>query len=80
MSKIDNQYRSDEKLIPLTEWPNYHPWPTVSGLRYLVFHADKNGFADVVVRAGGRVLIHERRFFEWAEKNNTPIYDQYNGS
>lgn len=76
MSETENIYKHDDRLIPLTEWPDYHPWPSVSGLRHLVFHADKNGFAEVVVRVGGRVLLNERRFFEWAHNNNSPVYDR----
>ncbi len=43
--------RRKPRLIPLTEWPNYHPWPTVSGLRHLVFYSYKNGF-DAVASEG----------------------------
>lgn len=64
------------RLIPLTEWEKFHPWPTTAGLRHLVFFADKKGFSDVVVRKAGRVLINEQKFFEWAEKTETPVYDR----
>jgi len=58
------------KLIPLTEWPNYHPHPSIGGLRHLVFHAQKNGFNKVIRRIGRRVLINEAAFFEWVELQN----------
>lgn len=56
------------RLIPLTEWPQHHVWPTIGGLRHLVFHAQTNGFAAVVRRVGRRVLIDEAAFFEWVER------------
>ena len=58
------------RVIPLTEWPKFHPWPPLGGLRHLVFHANRNGFNKVVKRAGRRVLIDEAAFFEWLEESN----------
>lgn len=58
------------RVIPLTDWNKYHPWPPTGGLRHLVFHSDKNGFKEVIRRAGRRVLIDEVAFFEWVETNN----------
>jgi len=57
-----------DRLIPLTKWGEYHPWPSVGGLRYLVFFAETNGFQACVRRAGRRVLIKEKAFFEWVDK------------
>ncbi len=62
--------KKSERVIPLTEWPNHHPWPPVGGLRHLVFFADQNGFGRVIRRAGRRVLIHEGAFFRWLEEQN----------
>jgi hypothetical protein len=58
------------RLIPVTKWPEHHAWPPIGGLRHLIFHADKTGFAHCLVRVGRRVLIHEDRFFEWTERQN----------
>lgn len=55
------------RLIPLTKWPEFHPWPTVAGLRYLVFHEHTNGFASCVRRVGKRVLIDEQAFRDWVD-------------
>jgi hypothetical protein len=59
-----------DRLIPVTKWPDYHPWPPVGGLRHLIFHEHTNGFSHCVVRKGRRVLISERRFFEWANSKS----------
>ncbi len=58
------------RIIPLTDWPRYHPWPPLGGLRHLVFHAKATGFDRVVKRAGRRVLIDERAFFKWLDERN----------
>lgn len=56
------------RYVPVTKWPEYHAWPAVGGLRHLIFNAQKNGFNKVIVRAGRRVLIDERAFFEWLDE------------
>ncbi len=61
---------SKSKLIPLTKWPEHHPWPSPAGLRYLVFHAAANGFHKVIRRVGRRILIDEEAFFAWVEEQN----------
>lgn len=53
------------KLIPVTEWPQHHPWPPIGGLRHLIYHAHVNGFDQVIRRIGRRVLIDEQSFFDW---------------
>ena len=58
---------SRTRLIPVTQWKDYHPWPPIGGLRHLIFFEKTNGFHHCVVRLGRRVLIDEERFFEWAE-------------
>ena len=56
------------RLIPLTEWPNYHPCPPIGGLGHLVFHSRTNGSSVCVKRAGRRVLIDEAEFFRFVER------------
>jgi hypothetical protein len=58
------------RLIPVTQWNNYHTYPTIGALRALIFNADKNGFNKVIRRIGGRVLLHEQAFFKWVEEIN----------
>lgn len=56
-----------QRLIPVTQWPEYHSWPPIGGLRHLIFHADKNGFDACLIRVGRRVLIDEQAFFKWVD-------------
>ena len=57
---------SCNRLIPVTKWNEYHPWPPIGGLRYLIFHEKTNGFDSVTIRIGRTVLIDEEAFFAWA--------------
>ena len=52
------------RLIPVADWPNFHPWPPIGGLRHLLFHRRSNGLERAVVRSGRRLLIDEAVFFE----------------
>lgn len=58
------------RLIPLTDWPKHHPWPPLGGLRHMVFHAKTNGFNKVLKRCGRRILIDEKKFFEYIDEQN----------
>jgi len=58
------------RLFTVADWCKTHPWPPVGGLRHLVFHADKNGFASCIRRCGRRVLIDEAAFFQWVDSQN----------
>jgi hypothetical protein len=59
------------RLIPVKDWGKFHLWPSVGGLRWLIFNAKTNGFDRVVRRCGGRVLIDEAAFDEWTKSNNS---------
>lgn len=58
------------RLIPAVDWPKYHPWPPLGGLRHLIFHCKTNGFAKVFKKCGRRILIDEKKFFEFVEEKN----------
>lgn len=60
------------RVIPVTKWPEEHPWPSIAGLRHLIHFESENGFNTVVRRIGGRVLIDETAFFAWVERSNAP--------
>jgi hypothetical protein len=59
------------RLIPVTDWSKYHPYPPIGGLRHLIFHGKTNGFDQVVRRIGRRVLISEKDFFLWVEQQRS---------
>jgi hypothetical protein len=49
-----------------------HPQYTVRAIRHSIFFEDTNGLKEsgAIVRNGGRILIHEERFFAWIEKRS----------
>lgn len=58
------------RLLTIAQFASEHPWPSQGGLRFLVFNEKKNNFHSVVKRVGKRVLIDERKFFQWVENLN----------
>lgn len=59
--------KEQSREIPLTEWNEHHPDPSVKALRMLVFRSKENGFDMVIRRRGKRVLIDENAYFRWRE-------------
>lgn len=59
---------SPPRLIPVTDWNKYHSYPSIGGLRHLIFYGKANGFERVVRRIGRRVLISEQDFFQWVDQ------------
>jgi len=59
----NEQPTSEKRLIPLSDWNKFHPWPPLGGLRHLRFFCETNGFDNVFKKVGRRVLIDEKEFF-----------------
>lgn len=59
--------KKQNRLIPITQWKNYHPWPPIGGLRHLIFERKENGFGKVLKRPNRVWLIDEKAFFKWVE-------------
>ena len=72
MPSADEQTNTptNSRLIPLTKWNDYYPWPPLGGLRHLVFHSRTNGFSKVVRRIGRTVLLDENAFHAWVREQN----------
>ena len=49
-----------------------NPAFTAGGIRHNIFQEDSNGLKEskAIIRNGGRILIHEERFFAWIEKRS----------
>jgi len=60
------------QLIPIDDWPKFHPWPTAHGLRYYVKKRHTNGLDkfNAVLRVGRRILIDQDRFHKWVDAQN----------
>lgn len=59
-----------KRLIPVSRWPDYHDYPSIAGLRSLIFNAKSNGFATAFKRVQKRVLIDEDEFFACIDRLN----------
>lgn len=56
------------RIIPLSEWDKFYPYPTVAALRQYYFKRKTNGFSNVVEYGGnnnGRILLDEVKVFDW---------------
>jgi hypothetical protein len=66
------QPQEQSRLIPLSEWNDHHVYPTVGTLRQYKFYNTRN-FIEECLEFGGadgnRILIDEKKFFEWQRKN-----------
>lgn len=71
VNEIKQKQPSSRKLIPVTKWNDYHPWPPIGGLRHLIFNEKTNGFQSAFKRVGGRVLVDESEFFDCVERQNS---------
>jgi hypothetical protein len=65
--------RPRARLLTVEQFAQEHSWPPVGGLRWLIFHEKSNGFDQVVVRVGRRVLIDEDKFFTWARSGQQGV-------
>lgn len=71
LEKMLNPEKNEKKsrLIELSKWNKFHPYPTVGALRQYKFYNTDN-FEEVLEFGGingGRVLINEDKLFEWLE-------------
>ena len=55
------------RLIPVAQFNKYHPDPTPSAIRWLIYK-NITGFRRCVVRRGSRVLIDELEYFKWLDE------------
>jgi len=71
---------SNDNVAPEANWTyqtikqfcQRNPAFTAGGVRHNIFYEETNGLKEsgAIVRNGGRILIHEERFFEWIEKRS----------
>lgn len=60
---------SFENLKTVRQVAELNPAFSESALRWLIFNSTKNGFDDVIVKLGRRVLIDTQRLDKWVERN-----------
>ena len=62
---------SFEDLKTVRQVAELNPAFSENGIRWLIFNRERNGFAQVVVKLGGRVFLDINKLNEWVEKNQT---------
>lgn len=69
LSLQNNMREEQTRYIEVSKWNNYHPYPTVSGLRNLINRSKENGFDEhnVIHRQNGRLFVNEKNYFKWFE-------------
>ena len=70
VSKVNKQKSPDTRYIPVSQFDQYHPWPTPQSIRNRIHKASRGidpGFLNCIKRAGGRVLVDEQAFLTWLE-------------
>jgi len=56
------------RIIPLSQWNEFHVWPTVPSMRRIIrIYGNLNG---AIFRVGKRILVDEKLFFEWAKNKD----------
>ncbi len=58
------------ELIPVSEFNNFYPYPTVGALRQLIFYNPDNFVGKVIRRIGKCLYVKAPTFFEWVEEVN----------
>lgn len=58
------------ELLTVKQFAKEKGFISESGLRYLIFNADTNGFEKVIKRIGRKVLIDIQAFELWLEEIN----------
>lgn len=56
------------RYIPVPKWKEYHSWPSIGSLRWLIFNAKHNGLEHCLRRVGRRILINEQAFWAWVDQ------------
>ena len=64
------------KYYTVKQFVEYHPGLTRGSLTKLIFHADKNGFNEVIRREGRKVLIDSVAYDTWLKNKNIKEEDK----
>ena len=76
MQQQPQQKTQTTRYIPIPKWGHHHEWPSIGGLRHLVFYKDSNGFATAFKKVGRIILIDENEFFACIERQNGASNEQ----
>ena len=68
----DSNPDPDRIFDTVPQFTKAEPAFTEGGTRWLIFNERKNGLKEsgAIIRVGGKVLIHRKRFFKWMDAQN----------
>ncbi len=61
------QNENSRTLLTVRQFANKHPAFPEGSLRYMIFHAETNGFKECIRRIGRKLLLDEAKVFEWVD-------------
>lgn len=67
MQDFQNNGRS---LLTVRQFAEKHPAFSEGSLRFIIFHARRNGFSQCIRRIGRKVLLNEAAVFRWIDARN----------
>ncbi len=62
---MSTQSSTSNRYLSVKQTVDAGLYPSESGLRWLLFHSEKNGLSTAVVRVGRRVLLDEQASHAW---------------
>ena len=70
--QLELQMNDVPNLMTVVQFSKNNPAFPIGGLRWQIFHEDKNGLKDAgaIVRVGRKVLIDADRYFDWVYSQN----------
>ncbi len=75
MTNKSHKTQSWQQLYSVAEMVQRHGFLSEGQLRKLIFNSNTNGFDEVILRLGRKVLINEDKFFEWLDNKNQQNLD-----
>lgn len=63
--------KEERSLFTVRQFSQKHRAFPEGGLRYLIFNAEKNGFAKAFLRIGSKRLVDEDIFFQCVDEQNS---------
>jgi hypothetical protein len=72
MKAVNDVVNDNQIVLTVKQFCATHKAFTIGGVRSLIFNEFNNGIntAGAVLRIGGKVLIHQERFFMWVDLQN----------
>lgn len=56
-------------FLTIRQYAERYPWPSESGLRWMVFHAKSNGLESALIRVGKRIVLDLAAFNVWVRSH-----------